>query len=97
MYEHSSYCRSGDNTLASAVMAVDEVASQPADDHMVFLLSDAMLAQCANALPLAACMRIRGRAECTWNTCQQTVGPWVHRVGAERAPGQVPRHAGELD
>jgi hypothetical protein len=45
MYEHASFCRSGDNTLASAVKAVEHVRAAPADDYMVFLLSDAMLAQ----------------------------------------------------
>ena len=45
MYEHASFCRSGDNTLASAVKAVEHVKESPADDYMVFLLSDAMLAQ----------------------------------------------------
>ena len=45
MYEHASFCHSGDNTLASAVKAVEHVRAAPADDYMVFLLSDAMLAQ----------------------------------------------------
>ena len=45
MYSHANQCFSGDNTLASAVKAVEHVKESPADDYMVFLLSDAMLAQ----------------------------------------------------
>jgi len=45
IYEHVSYVKSGDNTLASALAAVQQVTEQPGDDYFVFLLSDAMLEQ----------------------------------------------------
>ena len=45
IYEHVSYVKSGDNTLASALAAVQQVVEQPGDDYFVFLLSDAMLEQ----------------------------------------------------
>ena len=40
-----AYVKSGDNTLASALAAVQQVTEQPGDDYFVFLLSDAMLEQ----------------------------------------------------
>jgi hypothetical protein len=45
IYEHVSYVKSGDNTLASALAAVQQVTEHPGDDYFVFLLSDAMLEQ----------------------------------------------------
>lgn len=45
MYEHSSFCQSGDNTLAAAIAGVETIAAEPADDRMLFLMSDALLSQ----------------------------------------------------
>ena len=43
MIQHSSTCRSGDHTLDAGRRAVLELASEPADDRFVFLVSDANL------------------------------------------------------
>eukprot|EP01062_Namystynia_karyoxenos_P006370 TRINITY_DN1222_c0_g1_i1.p1 TRINITY_DN1222_c0_g1~~TRINITY_DN1222_c0_g1_i1.p1 ORF type:complete len:1879 (+),score=516.05 TRINITY_DN1222_c0_g1_i1:79-5637(+) len=45
MYSHASHCMSGDNTLAATLRAIREVAQDEADDHFVFVVSDANLAQ----------------------------------------------------
>ena len=69
IYEHVSYVKSGDNTLASASAGVQQITEQPGDDYFVFLLSDAMLEQCASPWPL------RGSApacESDWSKLRQT-------------------------
>lgn len=45
MHAHSDLCDSGDNTLSSVRYAVREIVKQEADEHAVFLLSDANLEQ----------------------------------------------------
>lgn len=44
MYNHASFCMSGDHTLAASVAAVEDVTAEPGDDYYVFLVSDANLA-----------------------------------------------------
>eukprot|EP00729_Bicosta_minor_P004263 gene4263-23013_t len=44
IYNHSTLCGSGDNTLSAGARAVDEVTAVQGDDYFVFLLSDANLA-----------------------------------------------------
>jgi hypothetical protein len=39
MYFNALYCASGDNTLASIEIAVQDIVKQPADDYFVFALS----------------------------------------------------------
>ncbi|KXS13469.1 hypothetical protein M427DRAFT_33874 [Gonapodya prolifera JEL478] len=43
MVAHSQFCFSGDNTLEAAQKAINEIAKEDADDHIVVLLSDANL------------------------------------------------------
>merc|ERR1719174_2640352 len=43
MYAHCGQCGSGDNTIASAERAIKKLAKLEADEHFVFLLSDANL------------------------------------------------------
>jgi len=43
MFWNSLNCSSGDNTLAALLLAIQQVAAQPADDYFVFLVSDANL------------------------------------------------------
>jgi len=43
MYAHTQYCMSGDTTLEALQRVVPEISSRDADDHMVFLVSDANL------------------------------------------------------
>jgi len=45
MEAHAQYADPGDRTLAAAELAVREVASQPADEYFVFLVSDADLSR----------------------------------------------------
>ena len=45
MVAHTELCDSGDNTMASCEMAVKNITKQDADEHVVFLLSDANLEQ----------------------------------------------------
>ncbi|KAL7030964.1 hypothetical protein ACKWTF_006849 [Chironomus riparius] len=47
MYTHSQYCWSGDNTLNSARIAVDEIAKEESDEAIVIVLSDANLSRYA--------------------------------------------------
>ena len=44
IYNHSTLCGSGDNTLSAGARAVDEVTAVQGDDYFVFLISDANLA-----------------------------------------------------
>ena len=44
MYNHASFCMSGDHTLAAALYSVQQVVAEPGDDYYVFLCSDANLA-----------------------------------------------------
>jgi MoxR-like ATPase len=48
MHAHSDLCDSGDNTLTSVRYAVREIVKQDADEHAVFLLSDANLVRSFN-------------------------------------------------
>ncbi|CAK9066831.1 unnamed protein product [Durusdinium trenchii] len=43
MTDHAATARSGDNTLAAGVKAVQEIVKEDADDYFVFLISDANL------------------------------------------------------
>ena len=43
MYVHARSAASGDRSLQAAVAATKKVAEEVADDHLVFLLSDANL------------------------------------------------------
>lgn len=43
MYAHARSAATGDGSLAAAVDATRRAAAEPADDHLVFLLSDANL------------------------------------------------------
>lgn len=43
MYAHTQYCQSGDSTLEALQKVVPEVSKRKADDHFVFLVSDANL------------------------------------------------------
>ena len=43
MYMHARSAGSGDKSLQAAVAATKKVAEEVADDHLVFLLSDANL------------------------------------------------------
>jgi hypothetical protein len=43
MYSHANFCMSGDNTLAAAIAAIEDVRKEEGDDYYVFLLSDANL------------------------------------------------------
>lgn len=45
MYAHTQYCMSGDTTLEALQKMVPEVTKRDADDHFVFLVSDANLAR----------------------------------------------------
>jgi hypothetical protein len=45
MHAHSDLCDSGDNTLSAVRYAVKEIVKEEADEHCVFLLSDANLDQ----------------------------------------------------
>merc|ERR1711907_94508 len=45
MRAHSQYAAPGDQTIAAAHRAVQEAVQQPADEHFVFLVSDADLAR----------------------------------------------------
>lgn len=47
MYTHSQYCWSGDNTLNSTKIAVDELAKEEFDEGIVVVLSDANLSRYA--------------------------------------------------
>jgi len=41
MHAHAQYCSSGDSTLMSVEMGVQTLLQQPADEHVLFLISDA--------------------------------------------------------
>jgi hypothetical protein len=43
MVAHAQFCLSGDSTLEATDAAIEEVASEPADDYFVFVVSDANL------------------------------------------------------
>ena len=43
MYAHAQYCASGDETLRAAELAIADVGSAPADDHVALIISDANL------------------------------------------------------
>ena len=43
MFAHAQYCSSGDETLAGARAAIDEVGAAEADEHLAIVVSDANL------------------------------------------------------
>lgn len=43
MVAHSQYCWSGDNTINATSLAIRDIAQDDADDHLVFVISDANL------------------------------------------------------
>lgn len=47
MFTHSQYCWSGDNTLHSSRIAVDEISKEECDEAIVIVLSDANLSRYA--------------------------------------------------
>ena len=47
MYAHAQYCASGDETLRAAELAIADVGSAPADDHVALIISDANLRRLA--------------------------------------------------
>ena len=45
MNAHTEICDSGDNTIRSCEKAIQAISKRDADEHVVFLLSDANLEQ----------------------------------------------------
>ena len=43
MVAHSQFCMSGDHTLSATRRAIAEVVKEEADEHFVFVVSDANL------------------------------------------------------
>eukprot|EP00747_Dinoflagellata_sp_TGD_P067108 gnl/TRDRNA2_/TRDRNA2_155121_c0_seq1.p1 gnl/TRDRNA2_/TRDRNA2_155121_c0~~gnl/TRDRNA2_/TRDRNA2_155121_c0_seq1.p1 ORF type:complete len:216 (-),score=40.92 gnl/TRDRNA2_/TRDRNA2_155121_c0_seq1:77-676(-) len=43
MWAHAQYCHRGDNTLEATDLAIKDVVQKPADEHYVFVVSDADL------------------------------------------------------
>jgi hypothetical protein len=63
IYSHSRGAPSGDKSLEATTLACDEIVSEPADDYLVFLFSDANLGRYGIA-PAAISAALKGDGRC---------------------------------